>query len=188
MSVSETADLLGQFQMINQTLYTTAWVVGSVLLMTTNGVYSLSGVRGSMVGYIMIMVGLMLLFMQMVSFIINQYNSGNKVEGMWRFVFSIIPILGISYLLLYYIRLYYTNQDKISGGNIASEFTTYVKVSNLLFFFILGILIYATRKDLFKKQNQIDMANASFLYLLLLLSIADAYILNTILVFYTTDG
>ena len=136
----------------------------------------------------MIMIGIMLLFMQMVAYIINQYNSGNKVEGMGRLIFSLIPMVGMSYLLIYYIRLYYNNQDRISDGHLASEFTTYVKVSNLLFFFMLGILIYATRKDLFKKQNQIDMANASLLYLLLLLSIADAYILNTILVFYTTDG
>jgi len=164
-------------------IYKGLLIVSVIILAITSGIYSLNAVRGSLLGYLFLLTTVFLCFTEIVLGYVNS-PSGSLMS----LLFSIFPLLFLSLVYMSLFKIFFLNQDRIVSGNVASGYKLYTRSLVGLIILQVAILLYSFEKDVFKVKKMLDIASSSGLMLLGLLTCVNAYIINTILFFYSTDG
>jgi hypothetical protein len=165
-------------------LYRAMMIVGTIILSLTTGIYSSTAVQGSLSGYILLFAGVLFLFVEiiMMNFIVKKNNN------YFLIISSLIPLFFMMFVVFFLSSIIFNNQTRISEGHLSSEYTSYSRLAVFLLFLQICTMIYASEKDTFKNNTQLDIVSSSVILLLALLTGIDGYIINTIITLYTTDG
>jgi hypothetical protein len=170
-------------------IYKGLLIVGTIVLAMTNGVLNLSAIKGSLLGYALIFSGITFLMLEIIfSYLNNAASSSQPKTNAFLLIISFFPFAIILFVIFWLIRIIYNNQVRLSEGNISADYGSFTKISMILMIIEIVVMLSASSSENFKKNKIIDVVSSASLTLLGIMNAIVAYIVNTILVYYTTDG
>ena len=181
------------FSSMMSTLYLSLIAVGIVLLFATIGSSGSDSINGTIAGYSLTGVGILL----MVSYLCyNLYNNRKEQNILAKsnrqlfmsFIYTCGPFLLILGVIGYALYLLTTFKYRISDGNVAPSYTTFTNISVILILIQLAIFFMGSKKENFKNTGRLDRVYSMLIYMVGIIYIAAVITIGVILTYFTTDG
>ena len=168
-------------------LYSALFIVGASLLILSFTVSIQSIVYLSLLGYSTLAVAIILIMASIFSSAITASNGnfGQFTSILFNstgpFILNIAVILFLLYLMITY-------QKTINTGNLSQQYYSFSVISSIIIMFQIVLFYYGMQTSTYKREHRLPTIMNSFSYLLGVINVYIAVIIQTILKFYTTDG
>jgi hypothetical protein len=157
--------------------------VGVVLLTMTTGISNTyEGMYGHIIAYGFLATG----FIVKAGTLVKGLNcSENKLT---YFLYSILPFIIVALIIIMSMLLLYGYFNRIVGGKVASDFSTFSRMFIVVIIAQLVIFYNGTQSKDYKEKGILSSAYGMSIYLFSLINVLILISLYIILAFYTTDG
>ena len=162
-------------------IYLALIIVGCILLISTFGSHTLSGVKGTIIGYSLIFFGLIMI----IGYLLSALNSSSLWSMLTYNVGPFIPLLAILGYSLYLTSSYTT---KISENQVPASYTTLSNISVLFIIAQLGIFYSGTSSKSFEQTGVLLSKYSMTMYLMATINIITLITLGIMLKYFSTDG
>lgn len=164
-------------------IYKSLIIVGIIIILATIGSASSVNLKGTILGYWFIGIGILILIATTMKIVINAGASSN---------INILNILGPFLLILgaigYTMYLLIIHFNRISDGNISSGYVNFSNVSLMLMMIQLYIFYLGTNTKEYQDKKSFSKIYSSLLYLIGFLNIIAVVTVGIVLTYFTTDG
>ena len=162
-------------------------IVGSIILLLSLTISNSSIVYVSIVGYSLIIFSILLI-------LVNIFNSVLKVTGgnlstfLPIFVNNTGPFLLNIAVVLFLLSMMIIYTSKINEGHLSSLYYSFSKLAIFLIFIQMIVFYYGMKSNSYKISKRLPAIYTNFSYLVGVINVYIAWIIQTILKNYTTDG
>lgn len=168
-------------------LYTSMFIVGASLLILSFTVSIQSVVYLSILGYSVLAVAIILI---LASIFNNTLSVSNGKFGQFISILfnSTGPFLLNIAVILFLLYLVITYQNSINSGNLAQQYYSFSMLSSVIMLMQVVLFYYGMQSSSYTREHKLPVMVNSFSYLLGIINVYIAVIIQTILKYYLTDG
>jgi len=168
-------------------LYTALFIVGAIVLLLSFTVSIQSIVYLSMVGYTLLILSMLLILGNIFSSAL-QASNGRFMQFISILFNSTGPFLLNISVIIFLLYLMITYKAMINSGNLSQQYYSFSMVSSIIMLMQVILFYYGVNTNTFKREHKLPVMFNSFSYLLGVINVYIAVIIQTILKYYTTDG
>ncbi len=168
-------------------LHSAMFIVGASLLLLSFTVSIQSIVYLSILGYSILAIAIVLILASIFNNTISGYN-GNFVNFIYIIFSNTGPFLLNVSVILFLLYLVITYQNIINEGNLSQQYYSFNVISSVIMLLQIILFYYGLQTSSYKKEHKLPVMFNSFSYLLGIINVYIAIIIQTILKYYTTDG
>jgi hypothetical protein len=166
-------------------VYYSLIIVGVIIVLSTIGISTTSGVTGTLAGYSFIMIGLVFLT---ATILINLGKSNPNTTNVISYIVSAGPFLFLLACMCYLLFILSTNMPIISDGHVSLGYYNFSNIITALIIAQLVVFYYGTQENQYKITHSISKLYGLSIYILGLITLLCMFTLHTILTKFTTDG
>ena len=164
-------------------VYYSLIIVGVIIVLSTIGISTTSGVTGTLAGYSFIMIGLVFLT---ATILINLGKS--NTTSFISYIVSAGPFLFLLACMCYLLFLLSTNMSIISDGHVSVGYYNFSNIITALIMAQLVVFYCGTQENQYKTSHSLSKLYGLGIYILGLITLLCMFTLHTILTQFTTDG
>jgi hypothetical protein len=165
-------------------IYNSLIAVGIIIIICTIGSISVSSLTGTITGYSFIITGTLLL----IGYLMNNMTKSQSGSTIISHLITIGPFVVLVGILIYMIYLLSFYFNKITNGNVASSYFSFMNIFIVLLMLQMYVFYNGTRDKRFTETGSIAKVTGLVLYLLEIINIIVVITLGIILKYFSTDG
>lgn len=139
-------------------------------------------------GYCVLILGIMMILLILIKNIFKFSKDTSSSQTLMSILMNTGPfflMLGVIGFIMYLLIVY---KQRIIDGHVSNSYTTFSKISIVLFLLQIYIVYTNISTDKFESTGKMTNVTCSLIYLLGVLTTISSLILFTILKYFTTDG
>jgi hypothetical protein len=165
-------------------IYTATIIAGCIIVLLTARDKTYNSLSGTIVGYVLIMIG----FLLMMTMIITSIYKSPQQLNVLSVMFHIGPFFIILSLLSVVVWLLSTHFDQIVENRVSPGYNTFTNIIIVITAFQLMVFFYGMRQPLFKSSNKLPKLYTLLIYFLGIISCVAVLSLSNVLSYFSTDG
>jgi uncharacterized membrane protein len=171
-------------------VYNSLLFVTIILFVISCFITGASKIACTIAGYSCIAVAVLMILGYSLYFLTNLSNENNYSNFTYfKHLITVSgPFLILLGIVIYSLYLLITYQNRISEGQITTEYNTFSTISIALMLIEIYIFYDAMNTKLFNTTGHMSKVTFSLMYLLGVINISCVLIMGTILKYYITDG
>jgi len=139
-------------------------------------------------GYSVLILAILMILTVLFTNIFKTNANNSTMQMLYSILMTSGPFILMLFIISFVLYSLITHKNKIIAGHISPSYNSFSNVIVALLMLQLYIIISNISNEKFESTGRLSKVTSSIIYLLGVLTGISSIILNTILVYYSTDG